>query len=530
VTPRLEKGPDGALLRAGALALAVVLVLLLDLVPIASNDLWLQVKVGELIVRDGSIPRTLLFPFVAADNPFNAHEWLPSIVFHLLATALGDVDRLMLVQGALGLALFGLCFALARRLSGSFGAALVLALAAQGIANFRFVMRPELFALFLLVALLAVLTRYRDERRPFTLAWIFPIALLWANCHGSFVLAPLVAGLFAAGEALQAALAARGETPATRLRAACRYSAPYAAAAVLALLASLLNPRGAGLLRFATDVQGSGAIRSMIKEWLPTLHPLFVATPAFRIFVAAAAALVAVLVALRRHVTATDLLLVALFGGLALQRNRHVVWFGFAMLVVVAGLIGRARVDGRTERRLCFGALALALGGTLACLAWGNVRGDHPYASASNNFTRPMIAQLADPALHGNVFNSYELGAELIYRDWPRLKPSIDSRVDSYGDDYFLLHLRSLHDEGLLVAFLDAWHVNHMLLTWRDFDHDVRAMPRIAAAWHVRASDAKMLLLERNVALPDLAGGSGVAAGSAGAASAGAPAASGAAR
>jgi MFS family permease len=409
----------------------------------------------------------------------------------------------MIVQGALGLLLFGFCVLLARRLSGSFGTALVLALVAQLVANFRFVMRPELFALFLLVALLAILTRCRDERRPAVLLWILPIAALWANCHGSFVLAPLVAGLFAAGEGLQAALATRGEAAPARARAAWRAGAPYAAAAVGALLASLLNPLGAGLLQFAADVQGSSAIRALIKEWLPTLHPLFMITPAFRIFVVAVVAVVAVLVALRRHVTATDLLLVALFGGLAFQRNRHVVWFGFAMLVVVAGLVGRARPDARMEQRLRVGALALALVGVCACLAWGNTRGARPYESPSNNFTPAMIARLADPALHGNVFNSYELGAELIYRDWPRLKPSIDSRVDSYGDTYFLLQQRALRDEPLLLAFLDAWHVNHMLLLRRDFENAVRDMPALAAAWHVRFADEKMLLLERNVPLPD---------------------------
>jgi hypothetical protein len=200
----------------------------------------------------------------------------------------------------------------------------------------------------------------------------------------------------------------------------------------------------------------------------------------------------------------TDLLLVALFAGLALQRNRHIVWFGFAALVVVAGLVGRARPGPHAERWLRIGALALSVGGICACLAWGNARGAFPYDAPSNNFSPAMVAELADPALHGSVFNSYELGSELVYRDWPRLKPCIDSRVDSYGDSYFLQHVRSMHDEALLTAFLDAWHVNHMLLLRRDFDADMRRMPGIAAAWHVRFADAGMLLLERNAALQEL--------------------------
>ncbi len=149
-------------------------------------------------------------------------------------------------------------------------------------------------------------------------------------------------------------------------------------------------------------------------------------------------------------------------------------------------------------------ALMLALAGLCVCAEVGNVRGDFIYAARSENFTSAMKATLADPALSGNILNSYELGAELIYRDWPRLEPSIDSRIDSYGDAYFIAHQRLFTDEPALTAFLAAHGVNHMLLVPRDFA-GVRRMPGITAAWHVRASDQKMLLLERNVALPSRA-------------------------
>jgi len=138
-------------------------------------------------------------------------------------------------------------------------------------------------------------------------------------------------------------------------------------------------------------------------------------------------------------------------------------------------------------------ALCLALG-----LRWGNARGATPDFSPSNNFSAPMIAELAAPDMRGKVFNSYELGSEIIYRDWPRLKPVIDSRIDSYGDDYFLFFNRLLLDQGLLMQFLDAAQVDHMLLLRRDFDARVRFMPTIAADWHVRLGDERMLLLERN--------------------------------
>jgi len=97
---------------------------------------------------------------------------------------------------------------------------------------------------------------------------------------------------------------------------------------------------------------------------------------------------------------------------------------------------------------------------------------------------------------------SYELGAEVIYRWWPRLQPSIDSRIDSYGDDYALFHVRLLQDERLLDLFLDGNRVNYMLLLRRDLDLGLRAMPSIRANWHIRLTDGDIFLIERNQLLP----------------------------
>jgi hypothetical protein len=223
--------------------------------------------------------------------------------------------------------------------------------------------------------------------------------------------------------------------------------------------------------------------------------------PPFWIFATACLASLALLAANWRALTPTDALLFVSFGALALQRNRHIVWFAFVDLAVCAHVVGRRRAATRFEGGARAAALVLALAGVGICAGVGNVRGDFIYASRSENFTSVMKAALAEPVVSGNVLNSYELGAELIYRDWPRLKPSIDSRIDSYGDAYFFAHQRLFTQESELKSFLAAYDVNHMLLVRRDFA-GVSRMPGIRAEWHVRASDQRMLLLERNAVQP----------------------------
>jgi hypothetical protein len=480
-----------------ALVLGVLAVLVLNVVPTANNDVWLLMKVGQVIVDTGHIPETLLFPFTTVrDNHFNAHEWLVSVIFHGFDRAFGT-DHLMWVIAPFALLQFGLCVLLTRRQSGSLGAALLLSLLAMLCANSRFVLRPELFALVFLVSLLLVLDRYRRGGRRTTLLWTLPIAALWANCHGSFLLAPVVASLFALGEALTAARAAAGPVPA-RLHAGWRVGLPYALAALAMTAACVANPVGWHLLAFPFQLQHSVATRMLVKEWLPTFSPLVMAERPFWIFAVIAAAALALIATLRRRLRATDALLFLFFLALALDRSRHFVWFGFVAATVCARLLGQVRLEQRREMRLRVAVGALSLVMICACARFGNAAYATFDRAPSNNLGPGLVKELSNPAIHGPVLTSYELGAELIYRWWPRLQPSIDSRIDSYGDEYALFHVQLLQNEKLLDLFLDGNRVNYMLLLRRDLDQGVRTMPSIRANWHIRLTDGDVFLIERN--------------------------------
>jgi hypothetical protein len=486
---------------AAAVVFAGLLMLMLTVVPVANNDVWILMRIGQMIVDTGKIPDTVLFAFTTVrDNHFNAHEWLVSVLYHEIDRAVG-LYNLMYVVGAFALVQFTLCVVLARRQSGSLGVALLLAMLAMACANIRYVLRPELFALLFLVLLLMVFDRYRGGRRWTTLLWALPVQILWANCHGSFLVGPAVAGIFALGEGLTTARAAAGSVP-HRLRQGWSAGLPYAVAMLAMIAACAVNPAGVSLLAFPFQLQHSTVMRQLIKEWLPTFSPQVVTERFFWVFIVLFASACALVARLRRLLGATDVLLFLFFSALALERSRHIVWFGFIALTVCARLLGQRPLTPRRELRLRGASIAMALAGLAACAAFGNVGGARVWYAPSNNYNAGLVAELADPAMKGNVLNSYELGGELIYRDWPRLKPSIDSRVDSYGDDYLLFHVRLMQDEKLLNLFLEGNHVDYMLLLRRDFDMSVRDMPSIKANWHIRLTDQDIFLLERNVPLP----------------------------
>ncbi len=496
----VSHGPLRLLALAGLL-FSIALVFLLTAVPLADNDTWLLIKIGEMIADTGKIPQDVLFAFTTIrENHFNSHEWLVSLVLYWLDRLLGE-GHLMWAVGAFALAQFALCVALARRLSGRLDVAVLLALLAMVCAHSRYVLRPEIFALLYLVLLLAVLEHYRQERRWQTLAWTLPLTLLWVNCHGSFLLAPGIVSIFAFGEGLTAAVAHDGRT-AARLHAGWRAGWPYAAAMLAMLAVCTINPAGWHILTFPFQLQRSTAMRAVISEWLPTFSPQFMGSRIFWIFIAVAAAALALVAWLRRFLGVTDAILFALFLGMAASRNRHIVWFGFVALFVGARLLSHVTVARRQQFLLRLGTVVFAVAGLAACTLFGNANEARIYYAPSNNFSPAMIAELADPAMKGRVLTSYELGCELIYRDWPRLQPSIDSRVDSYGDQYLLFHQQLMRDEKLLSLFLEGNRVNYMLLLRRDFDDNVRNMTSIHADWHLRLATGGAYLLERNKPLP----------------------------
>lgn len=488
------KNNKGSWLKAALTAAALIVVALLCFVPESSNDLWLHAAIGRIIWTTGEIPRTALFPFTEASQfPFHAHEWLVSILLYWLVNHLG-VGALVFVKGALGLALFGLCCGLVHRLTGRFTETLLVALAALIVANFRHFLRPELFALFYALAILWLMIEYRAQRRwPYLLACV-PLAALWANCHGSFPLALVVGAIFAFGAAIESLRT----PPGARLRTSLRAAQPYLLATATMALATLLNPSGVQLYRFAWDLQNATFIRSYVYEWMPLFSHLFVDTRAFWALVVYLALAAPLLYAGRKGVTPAGWLLLLAFGYLAVGALRHIAFFAIVSIYPLSSALAvlSPRIDRSAYARGALFGILLASVGLL--IRFGNLNGAYPYYVQSNFFSKALVDYLSNREVRGNVLNSYELGAELVYRFYPRLKPAIDSRVDVYGEKYLLDILRLNSDERALREFVNHYHVDYILQTWRDFNEGIRHMPQLRdEGWHIVFADQRAVLLGR---------------------------------
>lgn len=481
-------------LRTITLTVVVIACLYISTVQLSGVDFWLQAKIGELIFTEGRIPGTLLFPFTEiASEKFNAHEWLVSAAFHLLLKTLGE-QGMALFTGLLGLAYFLLALRLGYiRSQRNYPVALLGAMAAIATENYRHVLRPELLSLLLMAGFWISLENFKH--RP---GWRWGLSaavltVLWVNSHGSFILAPIMVGMYGAGSYIDSLREARAwrKWPSTLTY---RYSLLGCAVAT----ACLVNPYGWEMIRFVLDFSSSAGLNKIIGEWMPTLSTNWYGMPGFWLAATVWSLSAGVLLWRCREASAIDLLFFAFFTLLAIKAVRFPLYLGLVFAFLFSGLCPQLGRSAQARQGIQIFALAAAIVVIALAAQFGNAHGKKPYSPGFFKFSDEMVRVLRDPAYQGNVLNSMELGAELIFVAYPRLKPASDCRVDSYGLDYLnFVQLLEANDK-LLDEFVARYDVRYLLLEPRRFDTFQNLDAWKSGRWVVVARDKTSIFLKRN--------------------------------
>ena len=266
----------------------------------------------------------------------------------------------------------------------------------------------------------------------------------------------------------------------------------------LTLLCCLVNPFGIELLQFAVGFGARNSLNQTIAEWMPTFDKNFVQLRGLWIAVVAWCSIVAVLLIQRRLVRVADLLVLLFFTAMAVKAIRFPVYIGLVWAFIVPAYVSQNWKTVEVERKIlkavtAFGAALLGL-----AMIFGNAAKLHPYTDGGRTkLTEQMIQALANPSLHGNVLNSMELGAELVYLAYPRLRPVIDCRIDSYGLDYFNYTNELLRNDALLREFVARYDVRYILMDLVRFEAFKGLVSWKDEKWRIVSIDHKAVLLQR---------------------------------
>ena len=332
--------------------LAVALPVLAALIaPLPATDLTYHLRAGEEILTTGRIPAVDTWTFTIAGEPWLDQQWGAQVILTAVYRVAGWTGLVLFRAALVGLIAASI-FELCRRQGTGVRLAAWLALGAFAVAAPAMALRPQLIAMALFaLTLFLVVDRAAHPRR---LWLVVPIAVLWANVHGSFFLAPAVLGLAWVADVAE--------------RSPRRHLA--LAVAVVTAVACCLTPFGPSVWVYAAQLGANPAVTGLISEWQPTsLRDIS------GILFYGSALLVAAYLARRGRPTPWPTLLwLGFFFVIGAYAARGIAWWPFAAVAALAPLIAADRVaveerEPETPRAMRLANAFVAGAIVVACVA-----------------------------------------------------------------------------------------------------------------------------------------------------------------
>lgn len=378
-------------------------------------DLFWHLAQGREIAA-GRLIETNLFSSTHPDYPQPATSWLFDLAAYESWEAAGPAG-VQLAQAFVLAVTFGLLLA-AGATRGSLPAALAVLALGFFVIEPRALPRPHTVSLAGMAACALLVERAHARRSATALLLAFPLVALWCNFHVECFFGVVLLGVFAGGELLCPTSLRRGQAI-----AAC-------VLVVAAATATLVNPYGAGLLRYLWE---NASVPSVIR--IAELQPPYL--PNYAAFFVYLLAGTGVLVVQRRRLALWEPLVFVLFAWLALRHLRFTALFVCATAPLLAAQLaplghGRARI---------MVAVALATGLLLSRVP---AAGFLSQLGAGSDALAPReiipvgaIEFSRTVGLAGAVFNSNNLGGYVTWERYPEVQVFQDSRLQSYPADHF---------------------------------------------------------------------------------------------
>jgi hypothetical protein len=281
--------------------------------------------------------------------------------------------------------------------------------------------------------------------------WVLPIAsLLWANLHGSFILAFVLMGsalIFGAGD---------------RKELAVWFG--------ISLLTTFINPRGIFVWQFVSDMLNSPSDQLFATEWGPPVN----AGWQMNIFFGWLLLFVPLAATSSRRLSKLEWIWFLAFGWLALAGLRYVIWFMFIMAVYsgpfITDILRRfmrepAVLNPNPKFNYVFGSVLLLM----PLMMLPGIRegwwADSP--PAYHEATTPIGAAewlAAHPDLPGPLFAEYTFGSYLIFALPSRLL-WIDNRFNAYPPEHWEKYQRISNARPGWESLLDEDGVDLLMLS-----------------------------------------------------------------
>lgn len=455
----------------------LALALLLPLVPavlacfqIANLDIGFHIATARAIMLSGTIPKTNILSFATPDQPWILHQWLPALLFGQLHDHFGPAAMILAKCAVIYGVFLLLWLAMARRATHRCWA-LLWFFVAVGASSYRFFVRPFVFSMLALAAVLYLLTRYHEQRKTWLAFSAVGVIGIASALHSGVVYSLLVVGAWLAAASV---IALRERSP-DSWRALALAGGMFAAAlGLVVIVVSLTSPWGAKTLLLPFTFSSDPFLRAHIKE----MRPLpFSAIYGFSwLLVALSPILLAQFIARRRDAlrdpVALRLLLfeVAILGGftfVALKHRRLV----FVHALTAAYCLARWSDSLLSERgsprlvRALVTAAALIAGGLAGIQQFTHYRFGLGIDQRSD--PQALLAFVGENKLPARAFVSDAWGGRWLWAFYPKQRVFYDNRIEAYPRHFLrdvYTHIR--YAKPGWRAMLDRYQIEMLVLKY----------------------------------------------------------------
>ncbi len=339
---------------AGAAAVAATWLGFKELQP----DSYRLLYTGRWIAHNG-IPSHDVFTVAASGRPFADQQWLAELLHYEVWRIAGYAGVVLLSAGAFALG-YALLAAVIRRRGASAAVSVAFALLALvGALSLTFVRAQNLVIPLLVLMLWLCLEPPGTERPDRRLLGVPLLLILWANLHGSVVLAAAIAAAYLLARAV---MRLRAHDP--------RGAACYGALALASAASPLATPYGTHVLTYYLSMFGNSAVALADIEWAAPA-PGTLAFLQFLLPVAVAS--ISLALALRRGYQPPLVLAiaVAVTASADLSAMRNGIWLAIAASMLAADA-ARSWVPSRSATP-AFSRVLTVSAAVLAALAIGSL-------------------------------------------------------------------------------------------------------------------------------------------------------------
>ena len=410
------------------LLLALASIYFLQKIDLTTVDLGRHIRNGEYFLKDPKVLYTNFYSYTEPSFETVNHHWLFGFLTYLI-WSVGNFKLISIIFAVINLSSFFLLFLSAKK-SSSFTIALFASLWLIPIIAARKEIRPEMISYLFLAIFLFYLVRFKNGEITFKklCVLLLLVQLLWVNTHIFFIFGLLLAGVLTVKN-----------IPIKKLLFL-----------LLALvLTSLINPAGIkGFLEpfnifkeYGYMVAENQSVIFMQKRFYNPLYFHFELS-FIMIFCGFFILLLKSRMDFKRNLPLFGLFLI--FGLLAFRLNRLIAMSGMMFLFT-----------GSSVMKEIFNCLPKKYGGDggdkkLITSFLGSVFFilyliPNNYSSVfNNNFGIGALAEneksaefFIETALHGPIFNNYDIGSYLIFHLFPNERVFVDNRPEAYPTDFF---------------------------------------------------------------------------------------------